>query len=129
MKNLLVVYRQTNRPKAILEELEGEGYGVHPVGIETLDFNHLKLSGFDLGIIYLYPDIATSWGTYLNFKKRFPDFPVLLYMHQSKVENLKSAIKDVLRQRSGTFKDLVQKGTLLPPLGSGRLRPVHAGVH
>lgn len=129
MKNLLIIYRQTNRPKALLEELEGEGYGVHPIGIETLDFKQLKLSGIDVGIIYLYPDIATSWGTYLGFKKRYPDFPVLLYMHQSNVENLKTAIKDVLRQRSGAFKDFVQKDTLLPYLRTGRLRPVHARVH
>jgi len=129
MKSLLIIYRQTNRPKAILEELEGEGYGVHAINIESLDFNQLKLSGMDLGIIYLYPDIATSWGTYLTFKKRFPNFPMLLYMHQSNVENLKSAIKDVLRQRSGAFKDLLQKGSLLPPPRSGRLRPVHAPVH
>ena len=99
------------------------------MGIETLDFNQLKLSGIDVGIIYLYPDIATSWGTYLGFKKRYPDFPVLLYMHQSNVENLKTAIKDVLRQRSGAFKDFVQKGTLLPHLRTGRLRPVHARLH
>lgn len=129
MKNLLIIYRQTNRPKAILEELEGEGYGVHSIGIETLDFNQLNFSGIDIVIIYLYPDIATSWGTYLSFKKRYPDFPVLLYMHQSNVENLKSAIKDVLRQKSGAFKELVQKGTLLPHLRPARLRPARARLH
>mgnify|MGYP006283851687 FL=1 len=129
MKHLLIIYRQSNRPKAVLEELEGEGYGVYSMGIETLDFNQLKLSGIDIVIIYLYPDIATSWGTYLSFKKRYPDFPVLLYMHQSNVENLKTAVKDVLRKRAGVFRKFLPKGTLPPHFRTGRLRPAHSRLH
>lgn len=100
MKHLLIIYRQFNSAETIRNDLEADGYGVHLIGIEALDLKKLKRSAYDLVIIQSYPDLSPAWEVYLNFKERFPDIPVLLYIHQNTLNTLKSSIKEVFREKA-----------------------------
>lgn len=96
MKKILIVCRGSREKKTISSELEKNGYDVELIGLEELYFNSPDLSGFNLAVISLHPEISATWSTYLDFRQQFPGFPVLVYMGHHGVDRLKSAIKNVL---------------------------------
>ena len=104
MKHLLIIYRQFNNAEAIRNDLEADGYGVHLIENKALDLKILNLSAYDLAIIQSYPDLSTAWGVYLNFKERFPDFPILLYIRQNTLDTLKASVKEVFREKAASAR-------------------------
>ncbi|MFO7971486.1 MAG: hypothetical protein R6U40_07025 [Desulfobacterales bacterium] len=92
----MIICKGSREKKTISSELEKNGYDVELIGLEELYFNSLDLSGFNLAIISLHPDISATWNAYLDFRHQFPGFPVLVCMGHHGVDRLKSAIKNVL---------------------------------
>lgn len=87
--------------KEVCRQLRREGYEVKEVGLELPDLSSPEISGADLAIVHLHPDVPATWGAYLDLRHRFPDFPVVVYMRHHAVDTLKSAIKNIFAKKAG----------------------------
>lgn len=87
----------------VSRQLRQEGYEVEQVDLDLLDFSALEISEADLAIVHLHPDVQATWGTYLDLKHRFPDFPVLAYMGHHAVDALKAAIINIFAKKAGAI--------------------------
>lgn len=72
--------------------LDREGYEVQYIELDSIGKSTLELSGYNLAIIHLHPDIPASWGEYLDLKHQFPGFPILVFMPHHTVHRLTSEI-------------------------------------
>ena len=70
-----------------------EGYDVQFTDLDSSTGKSApELSGYELAVIHLHPEIPASWGMYLDLKHRFPQFPILVFMPHHAVHRLKSAV-------------------------------------
>ena len=82
-------------------ELRQEGYEVEPIDLESLDLSSPEVPEADLAIVPMHSDVPATWGTYLDLKQLFPDFPVIVYKRHHAGDTLKSAIKNIFIKRTG----------------------------
>ena len=103
MTKILFICQQgaLQRQKEVFRELCQEGYEVEPIDLVSLALISPEVLEADLAIIPLQPDVPATWGTYLDLKHRFPDFPALVYMRHHSGDTLKSAIKNIFSKRAG----------------------------
>ncbi len=103
MTKILFICQQEGlqKQKEVLRDLCQEGYEVEQIGLESLDLSSPEVPEAELAIVHLHPDVPATWGTYLDLKHRFPDFPVLVYMRHHAVDTLKSAIKNIFAKKAG----------------------------
>ena len=72
-----------------------EGYEVQVTDLDSFGKSTPELSAYTLAVIHLHPDIPAAWGTYLDLKHRFPDFPILVFMPHHGVHRLRAAICNI----------------------------------
>lgn len=104
MKKILIIYNSLYGPNDAANRLAKSGFAVQSMDVEALDFSKFDPSAFDMAVINLYPDVSLSWRTYLDFKQRFPKFPVLLQMRREAVDRLQSVVKNIYRIGGGFIK-------------------------
>ncbi|MBC2715894.1 MAG: response regulator transcription factor [Desulfobacteraceae bacterium] len=110
MTAILILDNQAHRREHLSLELEKEGYCPTLISDGGLDLAHFDCTQFDLAILNLYPDSIKTWELYYDFRKYFPDFPVLVYLIKNiyALQSLKTAIKDILNNHPNS--KLSQKG-------------------
>ena len=103
MKKILLICRQKDlqSQKEVTRKLCQEGYEVEPIGIDSLDLSSPEVPEADLAIVPMHSDVPATWGTYLDLKQLFPDFPVIVYKRHHAGDTLKSAIKNIFIKRTG----------------------------
>ncbi len=99
MKHILIICKKGNEKKGINGELNAEGYTVEKIAINSLDRVKQSFDAYDLAIIHLHPDVAEAWRLYVDFKERYPDLPVMVYMDHQPLTSLKAAIRDIFRKK------------------------------
>lgn len=97
MASILILDNEPYRREMLIRYLSEAGYGARGIGDE--DYNpSMDYSTFGLVIVNLYPDAMRTWDFYMNFKKKYPDLPVLVYLKKSfhAFRSLKQVIGSVL---------------------------------
>lgn len=110
MATILIFDNQVHRREHLAKELEKEGYCVKAISDKEFDPEQFDCSAFDLAILNQYPDSMKTWELYFDFRKYFPDFPVLVYLIKNiyALRSLKISINDILNNHPS--QRLMQKG-------------------
>jgi DNA-binding NtrC family response regulator len=97
MASILILDNEPYRREMLIRYLSEAGYGARGIGDEDYD-SSMDYSAFGLVIVNLYPDAMRTWDFYMNFKKKYPDLPVLVYLKKSfhAFRSLKQVIGSVL---------------------------------
>ena len=101
MKKILIIYNPLYGANEAVNRLAKSGFVVQLMNVEALDLYKFDLSQFDMAIINLYPDVNLSLRTYLDFKRHFPKFPVLVQMRREALDRLHSVVESIYKLGGG----------------------------
>lgn len=110
MASILILDNEPYRRQMLIRYLCEAGYGACGIGDEDYDLS-MDYSAFGLIIVNLYPDAMRTWDFYMNFKKKYPDLPALVYLKKSfhAFRSLKQVIGSVLGHPEQTANCLLCK--------------------
>ena len=97
MKEILIIHNPLHGTNETAKQLAQSGFMVQPIDVEALDLHKLDPFQFDMAVINLYPNISLSWHTYMDFKKHFPKFPVLVQMRPEAANKLIRVVENIHR--------------------------------
>jgi len=98
MADILIVDDQPTVRRLVSRALTAEGYRIRAIYDAALTWDHIKMLQPDLVLLNGLSDRFDSFGLLVDIKRRYPKYPVLVYVIRSfdAIDNLKQAISGVL---------------------------------